>query len=189
MAGATPLRFAAVSEEEGVKAAIAAYDRALGECPAHPTATSERTALVSHAFWEKVYHDGQSGGSQGHTVLTPYRTVTLDAAAPLPPVATGLAGGVATGGVAAGATAARDARADTPSSLGSAAMLPGAAGAPPPTAAAAATPLHSAHCLHWMDASACAEVIAAAEASDGWDSKRHTDYATIDIEVSTALHE
>ena len=42
-----------------------------------------------------------------------------------------------------------------------------------------------------MDAKACAEIVAAAERSDSWNSTRHTDYATTDIEVSTiaALHE
>jgi hypothetical protein len=52
-------------------------------------------------------------------------------------------------------------------------------------------PLHSAHCMHWATRDDCAKVVAAAEASGAWQSARHTDYATVDIDVSTvrSLHE
>lgn len=51
-------------------------------------------------------------------------------------------------------------------------------------------PLHSAYCMHWATAAECAAAVAAAEASGRWQSARHADYATVDIEVSTvpALH-
>jgi hypothetical protein len=45
--------------------------------------------------------------------------------------------------------------------------------------------------MHWATRDDCAKVIAAAEASGAWQSARHTDYATFDIDVSTvrSLHE
>eukprot|EP00037_Helgoeca_nana_P016332 m.153788 g.153788 ORF g.153788 m.153788 type:complete len:428 (-) comp23468_c1_seq1:2348-3631(-) len=50
---------------------------------------------------------------------------------------------------------------------------------------AAPNPLHSAHCMHWIGADGCATLVAAAESTGGWLSARHSDYATVDIEVST----
>eukprot|EP00035_Acanthoeca_spectabilis_P036267 m.38617 g.38617 ORF g.38617 m.38617 type:complete len:464 (+) comp7859_c0_seq1:166-1557(+) len=56
---------------------------------------------------------------------------------------------------------------------------------------AGGNPLHTAHCVHWASAAECADVIAAAEAAGRWDSARHSDYPTVDIEVSTVrpIHE
>ena len=51
-------------------------------------------------------------------------------------------------------------------------------------------PLHSLHCMHWLDPECCATLVGHAEnfarERGGWGSSRHEDHGTMDIELSTA---